>query len=333
MKSKKLFEAIGYIDDRYLDMVDTPEKENFEMKSQHQHSYVRKSITFLIAAAICVSILAVTAMAAGWIPNIFAAVKPAFPEDEEILEAAIGATHEQTVETVSVPEIDFTQFTLYERYYDGESILLGYDLSKIMPEPVVGYVPEGELKEKLMEMPEYQRAAHPDLTDDTLEQRVELGIYTQEQYEEILNNRSEYAKKHDLRKEYQIQMDWDMKNNLSPEQYETFWKVLEETGSCCVAIPSEPWVADHISVNNADCGEVLGPDCWNFRTDYETEVGNCILLNPLPEAAQDKETVTVELTLRSGWFYWYMELDGDVYCHFENAPTYETAFTLENVNK
>jgi len=331
MNGKGLYEAFSYVEDRYLDMVDAPEKETNIMKKRP--ITLRRAAFYLIAAAVSVSLLTMTAMAAGWIPNIFAAVEPTRDEDAEILDAAIAATLPQNIETVSVPEIDFTQFTLYERYYDGESILLGYDVSKVMPDPVVGYVPEGELKEKLMEMPEYQRASHPDLTDDTLEQRVELGIHTQAEYEEILDKRSEYAKKHDLRKEYQIQMDWDMKNTLSPDQYEAFWKILEETGSCCVAIPSKPWIADHIYINDTDCSEVLGPDCWNFRSDYETDMGDCILLTPLPDAGRNQDSVEVELTLRSGWYYWYMALDGDVYSHFESNPPHPAVFTIENVNK
>lgn len=332
MKGKKLFDALGYVDDKYLDMVDAPEMEYIEMKTDNKHTFTRRSISFLIAAAICVSILAVTAMAAGWIPNIFAAVKPVWPKDAEVLKAAIEATQEQTVETVSVPEVNFTQFTLYERYYDGESILLGYDLSNVMPEPVVGCQLEDSLREKLMEMPDYMRVPVAGMTDDTLEQKLELGIYTQEEYEDILANRSDYAKQYDLRREMQIQMDFEMMQTLSSEQYEQFWSILAETGSCCVAIPGEPYISDHIFVNGTDCGEVLSAECGNFRSDYETDVGDCILLNPLPEAGRNQDSVTVELTLRSGWYYWYMELDGDVYSTFEFNPAYPATFTLENVN-
>lgn len=332
MKSEKLYDAFNYIDDWYLDIADAPYKETNKMKKFESHFSPRRAVTVLLAAAICVSILAVTAMAAGWIPNIFAAVNPAFPEDAEVLDAAIEATQEQFVETVSVPEANFSQFTLYERYYDGESILLGYDFSKIMPEPVVGCQPDEELFAQIKEMPEYMRTPVTGMTDDTLELKVELGLLEQEEYETILSSRSEYAKKYDLRKSMQLQMDWEMKSVLSPEQYEQFWKILSETGSCCVAIPAEPWISDHIYVNDTDCGEVLGPDCGNFRADYTTDVGDCILLKPLPEAGRNQESVTVEFSLRSGWHYWYMELDGDVYTHFENNPAYETAFTLENVN-
>jgi len=137
MNGKGLYEAFSYVEDRYLDMVDAPEKETNIMKKRP--ITLRRAAFYLIAAAVSVSLLTMTAMAAGWIPNIFAAVEPTRDEDAEILDAAIAATLPQNIETVSVPEIDFTQFTLYERYYDGESILLGYDVSKVMPDPVVGY--------------------------------------------------------------------------------------------------------------------------------------------------------------------------------------------------
>ena len=333
MKGKKLYDALGYIDDRYLDMVDAPEKENLEMKTDNKHTFTRRSISFLVAAAICVSILAVTAMAAGWIPNIFAAVEPAFPEDAEILEAALQVTQTQEVETVSVPEIDFTQFTLYERYYDGESILLGYDLSKVMPEPVVGYQPDEELLAQIKQLPRWQQTAHPEQKDDNLENMYAQGYITEEAYKGALESKTEYAMQYGLDNYWQIVTDREMKETLSTEQYEKFWDILLETGVCCIAVPSDPWIADHIYVNDVDCGEVLGPDCGNFRVDYTTEVGDCILLNPLPEAGRNQESVTVELSLRSGWHYWYMELDGDVYSHFENNPPYEATFTLQNVNK
>lgn len=332
MKSQKLYDAFNYIDDWYLDIVDTPPKETNEMKNERKHISARRTFTLILAAALCISVLAVSAMAAGWIPNIFAAVEPAFPEDAEILEAALQVTQTQEVETVSVPEIDFTQFTLYERYYDGESILLGYDLSKVMPEPVVGYQPDEGMLVQIKQIPCWQQAAHPEQKDDNLENMYALGYITEEAYKRTLESRTEYAKEYGLDKYWQIIMDREMKETLSTEQYEQFWDILLETGVCCIAVPSDPWIADHIYVNDTDCGEVLGPDCGNFRSDYTTDVGDCILLNPLPDAALDQDSVTVEISLRSGWYYWYMELDGDVYEHFENNPPHPVAFTLENIN-
>lgn len=332
MKSKKLYEAFGYIDDWYLDIVDAPQKETTEMK-QVKHFSLRKTIAYALAAAICISILAVTAMAAGWIPNIFAAVEPVRAEDAEILEAALQVTQAQEVETVSVPEVDFTQFTLYERYYDGESILLGYDLSKVMPETVVGYLPDEALLSQIKSIPCWQQASHPDQKDDDLKTNYTMGYITEEVYQGVLESRTEYAKQYGLGKYWQIIMDREMKETLSDEQYEKFWEMLLETGSCCVAVPSEPWIGDRILINGTDFSEFIGPDLpGNFRTDYETDVGNCIVLDPIPDSTRNLDSVEVELSLKSGWHYWYMELDGDVYDHYAQNPVYKATFILENVN-
>ena len=331
MKSRKLYEAIGYIDDWYLDIVDAPVKEKMHMKKE-KHFSVRKTVTYILAAAICISILTVTAMAAGWIPDIFAAVQPESKEDAELLEAAIRVTQAQEPESVSIPEIDFTQFTLFERYYDGESVLLGYDVSKVMPENVVGYQPDAELLEKITHMPDFAQVPIPGQTEDTLDQWMELGALTQEEADEILSNRTTYGKQYDLKKYYQILMDLELKNILTPEQYEEFWKILSETGSCCVATPTEPWVGDHMYINGTDCGDVLGPDCWSYRSDYTTEVGNCIVLNPIPEVTRNLDLVEVEISLKSGWKYWYMELDGDAYTYYVQNPPYQATFTIEKSN-
>ena len=333
MRSQRLFEAFSYVDDWYLDIADAPAKESIDMKKETKHFSARKTFTVLLAAAICLSLLVVTAAAAGWIPNIFESVKPVFPEDEEILKKAVQVTQAQEPEIVEIPEVDYTKFTLFERYYDGESIAIGYDLSKIMPAPVVGFQPDDAFLAEIKEMPEWKQTAVPGQTDDNLETMYAKGYIVEESYRGVLESRTEYAKQYGLDKRWQIIMDSQMKQILSTEQYEKFWDILLETGSCCVAIPAEPWVADHIFVNGADCGEVLGPDCGNFRVDYTTDVGDCLLLNPLPEAGQNQDSVTVNLSLRSGWHYWYMELDGDVYSHFENNPAYEASFTIENVNK
>lgn len=332
MNGKILYDALGYIDDQYLDMVDAAEQEANNMK--RKHFFVRKTLLYLLAAAICVSLLTVTASAAGWIPNIFAAVEPAFPKDKEILDAALEATQTQEPETIEIPEADYTKITLFERYYDGDSVILGYDLSKVMPEPIVDFKPDAELMKEIKEMPEYAHTPYPGMTDDTLELKVELGILSQEEYEQRMESRSDYAKKYNLHKEWQLYMDEYMQWELSPEQYEQFWKILLEKGSCCVAIPSEPWVGDHILVNGHDMFETyaIGTNEYAGRVDYTTDVGDCILLNPLPTNAQDQPSVTVDLKLKSSWEYWYMELDGDVYLTCKSNPDYIATFTLENVN-
>lgn len=330
MNVKELYEAIGQVDEKYLDLVDTPTKETTNMKRPHVTT--RKTLTYILVAAIAVSLLTVTAAAAGWIPKIFAAVKPFSAEDADILDAAQQLTQAIEPETVTVPEIDFTQFTLFERYYDGESISLGYDLRKVMPENVVGFQPDAELLAKITHTPDFVQTPIPGQTEDTLEQWVELGALTQEQCNEILSDRTEHAKQYNLNKFHQIQMDLDLKYILTAEQYEKFWMILSETGSCCVATPTEPWVGDHIYLNDTDCGEVLGPDCWSFRSDYTTGAGDCIILSPLPENTRNLDVVEVALSLKSGWKYWYMELDGDAYSYYVQNPPYQATFTLENAN-
>ena len=331
MTGRELYEAFTYVEDSYLDIADAPEKEQTEMKKRYSG---RRMFTVLVAAVICVSILAVTAMAAGWIPNIFAAVKPDRKDDAQVLEAAIQATQKQEAETVTIPEIDFTQFILYERYYDGKSILLGYDLSKVIPETIVGYQPDNELLSQIKAIPQWQQGCHPDQKDDVLETNYKNGYITEELYLGALDSRTEYAKKYNLDKYYQILMDRELKETLSQEQYETFWNILLKEGSCCVAIPSDPWIGDRILINGTDFSEFIGPNLpGSFRSDYKTDVGDCIVLDPIPDAARNLDTVEVELSLKSSWRYWYMELNGDVYDYYVQNPVYKATFILENISK
>ena len=112
MNGKNLFRALEYVDDRYLDMVDAAAQEATDMKQKHFSG--KKTILYILAAAICVSLLTVTAAAVGWIPNIFAAAQPkATPRDEPVLKAAQSATQSQTPEIVEFAEADSTKFTLF----------------------------------------------------------------------------------------------------------------------------------------------------------------------------------------------------------------------------
>ena len=203
MNGKNLFRALEYVDDRYLDMVDAAAQEATDMKQKHFSG--KKAILYILAAAICVSLFTVTAAAAGWIPNIFAAAQPkATPRDEPVLEAAQSATQSQTPETVEFAEADYTKFTLFQSYYDGKSIALGYDLSGVMPgETVVGFTPEDTLKQEILQRPDNQFwCERYGLTDDTVDQYLEAGVWTREEYDQRLAGRSEYAKKYDLRREF-----------------------------------------------------------------------------------------------------------------------------------
>ena len=312
MNGKNLFRALEYVDDRYLDIADAALQEATDMKQKH--FFGKKTILYILAAAICVSLLTVTAAAAGWIPGIFAVAQPkATPRDAPVLEAAQRIPQPQTPETVEFAEADYTKFTLFQSYYDGKSVALGYDLSGVMPgETVVGFTPENTLKQEILQRPDNRFWCEMyGLTDDTVDQYLEAGVWTREEY--------------DLRGNSQIYMDDQLRALLTDGEYERFWKILGETGSCCVAIPMKPYVGDHILLNGADEPADRG--------DYTTEEGECLVLNNLPAAAQNQPSITVGLKFKSGWSYYYMELSGTSYRLYVPNPDYVTTISLENESK
>lgn len=326
MNSRELYEAFSYVDDKYLTMADTLQKENETMTPKRNPISFRRLITIALAAALCVSVLGITAMAAGWIPNIFKTAQKEYPIAAEVLEEAIQViqTQPQQPETVEIPEMDLSKLTLFERYYDGEKILLGYNLDAIIPSPVAAYEPDAALLEEIKDMAAFEHVPYPGLTDDSLAQHLELGILTQEEYRQVLDGRTEQAKKHDIRKFQNIRMDQELKEKLTPEQYNAFWKQMEEKGYGCVVTQSV-YIGDHKYINQVD------PDPNNIM-EYVTDAGTCLHLEPLPEEGQNKESVTVDLKVKSGITYWYMEMDG--YCYQLYKPNQERtiSFTLENVN-
>ncbi len=147
MNGKELFCIMNEVDDRYLSFADDPTKEQTQMK----HTFTRKTFTLLAAVLVCVSMLAVTAMASGWLPGIFRSMAEKEPADQTLYEAAAQANSEALPESQEIPYLDYSNFILFERYYDGETILLGYDMSLMLPEPVVGYTPETEEFNKIKE--------------------------------------------------------------------------------------------------------------------------------------------------------------------------------------
>lgn len=165
MNSRELYEAFSYVDDKYLTMADTLQKENETMKPKRNPISFRRLITIALAAALCISVLGITAMAAGWIPNIFKTAQKEYPIAAEVLEEAIQViqTQPQQPETVEIPEMDLSKLTLFERYYDGEKILLGYNLDAIIPAPVAAYEPDAALLEEIKDMATFEHV--PSRTD------------------------------------------------------------------------------------------------------------------------------------------------------------------------
>ncbi len=284
MKSKKLYEAMNYVDDWYLDIADTPVKEHQTMKRKHFSA--KKAITYALAAAICISLLTVTAAATGLIPGIFKTLQEQLPEEKELFQAAAEANTEQVPEVVELPKLDMSKLTLFERYYDGETILLGYNLDAIIPKPVVGYVPDTELLAEIKGTQECDS----------------------------------------------LQLEQELQEKLSPEEYAQYQKHLRENGSCCVVF-SNVFIGDHKYVNGVDSIEGMTPDAEGpGMAIYPTENGECLHLSPLPEEGRNQESVTVDLKLRASRWYYYMESDGHAYQMLKQVHEESVSFVLENVN-
>ena len=316
MKGKKLFDALGYVEDKYLDMVDAPEMEITHMEKETKHFSVRRTFTLILAAALCISILTITAAAAGWIPELFLALKEKYPQDEELFDAAIQANTNYAPEIIELPQLDLSQFVLLEQYFDGETILIGYNLDIVLPEPVVGIEPNAELLEKIKNSTPMTTIVWPE---------------HESWHDEPI---SENASKHALAPDAS-EMDRMLKGTLSDTDYRRVWELLDTQGYVCIAL-RKAWLGDHILINGVDTVEAyLESNAYADRTDYTSELGNCIRLEPLPEDVRIQNTVTITLNVRSSVDYWYMDLEGNgrIYYDTSSVATDPVSFELEKVSK
>ncbi len=309
---------------------------------------------FLIAAMVALaSAFCVTAYAAGWISPTFHRMQTMFavPEDGTDVSAAFAeeidqyrakakerndlyAAAEQYMnnrqpepDTVTLPEFDNSRVTLSERYYDGEHLLLGINLDEVVPGPVVGYMPDEDQKKKIRNVAFFYDVQGNDNLDDLLEQGMDREIY-----DNYLTNRSDHAKQYDLRSLSAIEFDWYLRRELTEEAYADAWKSLQETGSLCV-VESSVYIGDHIIL---DDGTDLGPT-GQFKLDSSTSdahSGNIFIeMNNLPEKAQNRDALNINLKLKNGRTWYYVELDGPAYYYYETAGESLVSFTIENGSK
>ena len=306
MKEKQLWDAFGAIDERYLEIAE-------KTTAPQRRISLRRTAGLILAAAICLSLLAVTAVAAGWVPSIFELVQEQFPQETVYAQAA-QASQTQIPEVVELPKMDASKFVLSQSYYDGQTILLGYNLEEMLPEPVVGYQVDEDLLREIKG------------TSQSFE-----GI-DRKTYEENFGPLPEYVQEHSMKRDA-LAMEGELRQILSPEAYEKMWKLLLQNGSVCV-VTQDLFVGDHKLVNGVDTIAAMADNPGAIgMTDVYTEAGTCLYLNPLPEAAQNQSSVTVELKVKSGFQYWYLELEGHGYWAY--APNQEqiVSFTLENVQE
>lgn len=283
-----LFEAIGQVDDGYLTRAEAL------LEAPARTGPRRKLWTMALAAAICASILAATAVATGWKTGIFRELEARESEDQALFQAAADANSEAAPAFAPIPELDMGQFVLLERYFDGDTILLGYDLEGILPRPAVGVEVDAGTLEDL-------RHGTPTASITWDGERTQA------------DGRGK-AKAHRLTQDGFL-LDEDLQTILTQEEYDTMWQILETEGYVVLAVWN-PSVGDHILVD----GQEL-PEPWT--TEYGTRLGACRRLDSLPDSVRSADTVTVTLNLRAGLWYYYLDLEGNAfrYCHHTASQT------------
>ena len=125
-------------------------------------------------------------------------------------------------------------------------------------------------------------------------------------------------------------MDQMLQGTLSPEEYEKAWNRMEKEGYVCVAV-RDIYIGDHILVNGQDLMDVYiqQGNGYNEITNYETEMGSCIRLEPLPEVFRNLEKLTVTFDVRSSLEYWYMDLDGNGRIYYDSSQRESEAVSFE----
>ena len=313
MRSQKLFEAFSSIDDRYLDIAEASGNQIYSIPEKKTHRSSGRRLSVLLAAAICVSLLTVTAMATGWIPGFFASLKEKYPQEADLFEAAAQANTDAVPEITDVPAMDLSKFVLLERYFNGETILIGYDLDLVVSDPVVGIEPDEALLKKIKKGSRMSSIGW-DASKPWMDESQEG-----------------YAAKYNFREDGYY-MDKMMKGTLSPEEYEKAWNILEEKGWVCVAI-RDAFISDHFLINGYDPMDLYDPETNAFgsRTEYTEKMGTCLRLEPLPQEIRDLDSLNVTLKINSAVQYWYLDMmgNGRVYYDSSTRESKEVTFEIE----
>lgn len=293
MNSKKLLEAFSYVDEKYLQAADAPSRTVLKLK---------KKMFLLAAAAICVSLLTATAIAK--LPSVFQYLKQMDPADTPLYEAAEEANRDRLPEPVVLPQMQEASLIVNEKYYDGETILLGLNLKAVEGEPAIGYEPDAELLKQIRCFG-YVGGAY-------LFPEDAAGI--------------SYPR-------YAGAMAADLRKILTGEQYAQVERCMEKTGHCCVVVRSV-FVGDHIYVNGIDMCATYDMDMDfhgspNKTIDPGTEA---IRLDPLDASGRNQQEVTVELKIKSGLNYYYLDTEGHGYHYFGPKDTVKAEITIPNSN-
>ena len=311
-------------------------------QKKSRHIGGKRIITFALAAALVLA-LGISAYASGWLSPIFSSAKldttrpekgSVSPEFAEVMDEFYEELEEKNSvyeaaeeymnsvqpksDTMLLPDFHNSRLTLSERYYDGETLLLGLNFEQVVPQLIADFEPDAELMEKMNNVAFFHNAKGNDDMDILLREGMQKDIY-----DEYLNNRSKYAKEYDLRHLSSITLDWMLQNELSADEYEKAWKKLTEHGHICV-VESSVFISDHIFM---DDGTDLG-------INNQTSTGEGILIEAanLPDKAQGLETLNIELKVKNVRTYYYMELGGPAYYCTELVEETMLPFSVENAS-
>ena len=286
MSSKKLLDAFNYVDDKYLQMEEAPMKKPLNL---------RKKGVGLLAAAILVSLMAVTAIAR--LPSIFDYMKEYDPEDQTVYQEALEANQNWEPEPVELPDLEDISLAVSQKYYNGETILLGLNLKSLEDEPAIGFEPDTLLMKEMRCAPYRVQAQVDDEDWDIPYPRYARYIAS------------------------------ELKHELTAEQYQKVTEYMEHTGHCCVAF-RDVHVGDHIDVNGTDMMASLNMNGDNGRTDVPTFAGEGIRLDALPQNAKNQDSVTVTLDIKTGLTYYYLDVEGHGYMYYGPSESEAVQITI-----
>ena len=291
MNSKKLLEAFQYVDDTYLEQAEARPSRPVSLK---------KRIFVLVAAILCISILSVTAIAE--LPSVFQYLKQMDPEDAPLYEAAEQANRDTPPEPVDLPQLKEASLIVNDRYYNGETILLGLDVKAVEGEPAIGFEPDADL------MKEIRAFGHAD-TAFIWEEPAAAIPYPR----------------------YAGALAASLQHELTESQYKKLQQCMETYGHCCVVI-RDAFVGDHIHVNGTDMMATYDMEVNAYAgiTEDNTPAGEAIRLDPLPENARNQEEVTVELNIKSGLIYYYLDTQGHGFTYYAVPDSVTAEITIQN---
>ena len=287
MSSKKLLDAFNYVDDKYLQMEEAPRKKPLNL---------RKKGVGLLAAAIIVSLLTGTAIAG--LPTVFDYMKELDPEDQTVYQEALEANQNWEPEPVELPGLKDISLVVSQKYYNGETILLGLDLKALENEPAIGLEPDDLLMKELR--------------CDT--NRIQAKVYEDEDWDIPYPRYARYIAA-------------QLRHELTAEQYQKVTEYMEHTGHCCVAI-RDVYVGDHIQVNGTDMMSTIDMNGDTGRTDAATSAGEGIRLNPLPKSARNQDSVTVTLDIKTGLTYYYLDMEGHGFTYYGPSESETAEITI-----